>query len=66
VQLSVHYTQMALLQAQTLRAQAAQRHAAAILADAEAERVAATDRTSIVQGQFALNMGMGVGLLSGI
>ncbi|WWC66464.1 uncharacterized protein I206_100366 [Kwoniella pini CBS 10737] len=51
----------------TLRLQSASRHAAMILADAEAERIAAGERRKICENQLlSFSIGMGVGIISGV
>jgi len=62
-----HYKRMMTLQQTTNRAQSAQRIAAAILADAEAERMAALERRKIVEAQLmAGTLGVGVGMIGGV
>ncbi len=57
---------MQALQQNTFRAQSAARHAAAVLADAEAERIAAVERRKVVEAQLvagSLGVAVGVGIM---
>ena len=59
-QLANHHKTMSALQQVTMRAQSGARHAAAVLADAEAERIAAGERRRVVEAQLMGNMGVGI------
>lgn len=66
VELAHHYKAMQALQQNTFRAQSAARHAAAVLADAEGERIAAGERRKVVEAQLmagSLGVGVGVGIM---
>ena len=66
IQLAHHYKAMQALQQNTFRAQSAARHAAAVLADAEGERIAAGERRKVVEAQLmagSLGVGVGVGIM---
>ncbi|WVR05830.1 hypothetical protein IAU60_002856 [Kwoniella sp. DSM 27419] len=62
-ELANHYHRMTGLSNATLRAQAAARHAASMLADAEAERIAADERRTICEAQLVAGSLGGVGII---
>lgn len=64
-QLEQHFRHMKTLEQNTIRAQSAQRIATAMWSDAEADRVAASERRRIAEEQLskASSLGVGVGLL---
>jgi hypothetical protein len=62
IQLDGYYTRSQLLQQNIDRAKSAQRIAGAVLADAEAEMVAATERGRITEEQLAKATSLGVGI----
>lgn len=64
-QLEQHFRHMKTLEQNTIRAQSAQRIANAMWSDAEADRVAASERRRIAEEQLAKasSLGVGVGLL---
>lgn len=63
-QLTNHYKHMRTLEHHTFKAQSGMRIAAAVLADAEAERLAAMDRRKVAEAQLvAGSMGMSAGIL---
>jgi hypothetical protein len=64
-QLEKHHAAMSTLHSATLRAQSAYRLAAAVLADADTERVAAGERRKITEGQLMAGS-FGMGLVSGV
>lgn len=64
-QLSHHWAYATTLQHQTLRAQSAARVAAAFLADAEAERLAASERRQVADAHLAASS-LGVGSIMAV
>ncbi|WWC86129.1 uncharacterized protein L201_001000 [Kwoniella dendrophila CBS 6074] len=65
IELSNHHHHMLTLSNNTLRLQSAARYATMVLNDAEAERIAASERRRICESQL-LSFSMGVGIIPGV